>query len=1065
MISKLFHILQRLSFARPSAASCYRLVAVLLLVLLAEYIPALQAVASGGEKALQFGTASSSDDFAEAVGSFPTNNQPRTLMFWARSFDGTREGNSDHMVNYGAAINNAAFGAMLYIGNRWWFYAHNYAVYDIDTELLADKDWHFHTVRYDGVAVSYFFDGKLLRSVKANLQTVPSNMFFGIRPDHDLGNTFNGIIDEVSLWNRGLTQTEITAARNRKLSGQEDGLIGYWNFDEDDGQVIYDSSPNKFHGWLGSTPEIDVHDPMRIPSDVPISTTPFEPVELIGLEVTQAIQNWKNEVVLLEGKPTFVRAHVRSRSGMIEQMTAQLSARRDGRVLSPPELLPANIGGTITVLEKPDRAQINDSFYFQLPSDWSKGTVELEVRGVSNPIVCAPSEGSNTSCKVTITFKPAGKLEVKLIGVSWKESNGTRHTPSEADFTGTQRALASMMPVSDVDVQRSTTINLEQEGAPLSRLDMLKVSTRIAWLRASERCVDPLCKRVYIGVLVDPPTAKSGDVFGHTTYNSAVAGYFTPSAPHILPHELGHVYGRSLIDLGPLNLADNEHVSSACKTLPEGDKNYPYKDGMISNEIEGDGAFYGFDIYSVRTRIPDTPEALRIYGPSTGDLMSYCYPAWPSKYTYERIRGKLPFTSQLSMESTSSIEQPIVLVSGSLSSTSGTAGFEAAYQFQGLAGEVLTGTYTLRFDDAAGLPIASYPFEPEFCDHCPQNVEPNGFFVLALPWDSRTSRMTLLHNGREMATRRVSAHSPQVRLLSPKGGEVLAGAEVTIQWAASDMDSDVLSYAIQYSNDNGISWQTLNTDWTMTSYTIPRDQLPGSSQARIRILASDGMRTGSDISDDTFTNVPRAPSVTIFSSRPNSMYVSGQTITLDGSAFDPEDGQISDAGLTWYSDRSGVLGTGRQLIIDSSILAQGRHTITLTARDNDQSIGQATTTLDVFRVRPELPAVLALAPADLQFTVYEGGSSPASKTLSLRNDGDGSLSWVAEADQPWLSLGEAAGVAPKDVTISVNPAGLEVGVYRGTITVSGSGESGSRSTIVTLTVLPKLKVYLPLTRL
>jgi len=58
---------------------------------------------------------------------------------------------------------------------------------------------------------------------------------------------FNGLIDEVRIWNIDRTQEEIQATMNTTLTGQEEGLVGYWNFDDG---TVKDLSPNGNDGTL-----------------------------------------------------------------------------------------------------------------------------------------------------------------------------------------------------------------------------------------------------------------------------------------------------------------------------------------------------------------------------------------------------------------------------------------------------------------------------------------------------------------------------------------------------------------------------------------------------------------------------------------------------------------------------------------------------------------------------------------------------------------------------------------------------------------------------------------------
>jgi hypothetical protein len=65
-------------------------------------------------------------------------------------------------------------------------------------------------------------------------ETNSTSLIGGIRfPLWNSGaNRFTGQIDEVRIWDRPLTQEEIQANMNRRLVGDEDGLLAYWNFDE-----------------------------------------------------------------------------------------------------------------------------------------------------------------------------------------------------------------------------------------------------------------------------------------------------------------------------------------------------------------------------------------------------------------------------------------------------------------------------------------------------------------------------------------------------------------------------------------------------------------------------------------------------------------------------------------------------------------------------------------------------------------------------------------------------------------------------------------------------------------
>ncbi|MHC4105953.1 MAG: LamG domain-containing protein, partial [Planctomycetota bacterium] len=62
----------------------------------------------------------------------------------------------------------------------------------------------------------------------------------------------NVALDDFRVWNYARTQAEIEADMNREVSGTEDGLVGYWRFNEGEGTTAYDTSPYENHGTITS---------------------------------------------------------------------------------------------------------------------------------------------------------------------------------------------------------------------------------------------------------------------------------------------------------------------------------------------------------------------------------------------------------------------------------------------------------------------------------------------------------------------------------------------------------------------------------------------------------------------------------------------------------------------------------------------------------------------------------------------------------------------------------------------------------------------------------------------
>ncbi|MCS7060030.1 MAG: CAP domain-containing protein [Anaerolineae bacterium] len=81
--------------------------------------------------------------------------------------------------------------------------------------------------------------------------------------------------------------------------------------------------------------------------------------------------------------------------------------------------------------------------------------------------------------------------------------------------------------------------------------------------------------------------------------------------------------------------------------------------------------------------------------------------------------------------------------------------------------------------------------------------------------------------------------------------------------------------------------------------------------------------------------------------------------------------------------------------------------------------------------------VLQVFPTTLTFLAVRGGTPPPTSTLNVTSD-CASLSWQANSNAPWLQTHLSGGT----VRVGVNPAGLNNGLYSGTVTISAIGISG-----------------------
>lgn len=115
--------------------------------------------------------------------------------------------------------------------------------------------WYHVAATYDGLAMRIYINGVLsgtLSTAGQSLQTTVT-LYIGNGGYWNDG-YFNGLIDEVRIWNIARTQAQIQANMNRILEGNNEvGLVGYWRFNESSGTIAFDQSPYGNNGTLGNT--------------------------------------------------------------------------------------------------------------------------------------------------------------------------------------------------------------------------------------------------------------------------------------------------------------------------------------------------------------------------------------------------------------------------------------------------------------------------------------------------------------------------------------------------------------------------------------------------------------------------------------------------------------------------------------------------------------------------------------------------------------------------------------------------------------------------------------------
>ena len=152
---------------------------------------------------------------------------------------------------------------------------HNNSEYGvIDIVAPAPRNWHQITFTYDGSISRFYLNGDEQGSFELMGDYVANEAIYLGNWNQQEG--FNGIIDEVSLFDYALSSDEILEYANRSLSGFEFGLLAHFNFDNYDGNSLQDISGNGNDGIVTGT---------TIVEGAPINAPELPAPEIISVNV------------------------------------------------------------------------------------------------------------------------------------------------------------------------------------------------------------------------------------------------------------------------------------------------------------------------------------------------------------------------------------------------------------------------------------------------------------------------------------------------------------------------------------------------------------------------------------------------------------------------------------------------------------------------------------------------------------------------------------------------------------------------------------------------------------
>ena len=801
-----------------------------------------------------------------------------------------------------------------------------------------------------------------------------------------------------------------------------------------------------------------------------------------SVSITQGIQTPGNTVGLIRDRRTFLRVFAQSDGpGSVPGVTARLYLLgSQNQVLD--SVMPVNsVGTNITVRTSPQRANINDSFLFELPWNWVSGN-SVRLRVVINPYRYPLEPNYNDDVFDTGTFSVKASPALNVRFVSWGYTvNGTDYDPRIVkdilqSYSWILRAypLSSRLVFNDSNTpgfhprlffQYDAGLGARVMGTHSSCQDLLwkdgngvqhddrnlcasrYTNTQANWIRIVKDGIFQALfnPKFYYGMISDGAAFPRGQACCGTKLSTGPAGSGTwgwdndgSYADWYAAHEIGHTLGRAHPSPG----------SAACGQSAS-DNSYPYTGAQIGADNNTEGFDAGDSFYSV-------PRA--VYpGAVWHDVMSYCNNQWISDYTYRGMynfmtggplamsaqaeedlprieqmpddgQKMVPFSSQ-----GAAISGDWVMVQGTIISGTSSASLQKLTRVNELAGlpELIPGAYSIRLTGNGGSTLADYPFTPLPGDeNTPDILSINQ--VVTMTAGAQQLRIVRLSDGVTLAAQVISANAPVVSNVALQSPANPVTGTVTLAWNASDADNDTLTFDVFYSNNGGSSFESVQSGITGNSAQVDTSSLAGGN-GFFRVIASDGVNIG-QADSPAYTFADKPPTPMILTPGNNHIVNYGQLVNFSGAAMDWQDGSVTGAGLVW-SNQKGVLGTGELLSV--SDLPVGVNTITLTATN---SKGQAASTTITVIVQDDLNLLgptMTAGPTQFDWQFAADATTPEQQVLHLGNAGsDTTAQWSASVNVPWLTVTPASGTLPADITLTADPSSVTNGNYeKGTLTL------------------------------
>ncbi len=254
--------------------------------------------------------------------------------------------------------------------------------------------------------------------------------------------------------------------------------------------------------------------------------------------------------------------------------------------------------------------------------------------------------------------------------------------------------------------------------------------------------------------------------------------------------------------------------------------------------------------YWVNKRIPKSDQCICFMGNEDNQNK-----VWIEKES--RWRGREMYGYKHLIRKFTIKDPELIFISGIIWKENGTVKLDNFYRLPAGVPDLENGSsgdLNILFVDDMGKIISQVGCNVSFVIKDSTKTINTSYFAFDAAFPQNTAKIRIIYRGNIIAERSVTQNTPVVTVTYPNGGESLQpGENYTIKWTAYDTDGDKLSYTVGFSHDGGNTWIPIAVGLEGNEFIWRVADLPIGNEYLIKVIATDGVNTGKDTSDATFT--------------------------------------------------------------------------------------------------------------------------------------------------------------------------------------------------------------------